>query len=106
MTPREVEVLNIMERSGRARVRQVAGEMDTSVGYARHLLDYLTQGGYLNQSGKDTYQIDSKGIDAVIGEYQHTLGALERVIEKHVEDKQRVLEEIERLRLKKNERGK
>lgn len=100
MTPREVEVLNILDGFGRARVRQIAKKIDTSVGYARHLLDYLAEKGYVDQLSKDAYQIVPKGIDAVISEYIHTLRALDRTIEKHLGDKRRIVGEIGRLKVR------
>ncbi|MDA2935450.1 hypothetical protein MYX82_14095 [Acidobacteria bacterium AH-259-D05] len=90
-----------MERLVRAKVRHLAEEIDTSELYARRLLDYLTRGRHVNKLGRDTYQITSKGIDAVIDEYLRTLTGLERVINKHLDDERRLVEEIQRLKLKK-----
>ncbi|MDA2926052.1 hypothetical protein MYX78_02270 [Acidobacteria bacterium AH-259-G07] len=103
MTPREVQLLNIMEKRARAKVTQVAKELDTSEQYARQVLGYLTRGRHVKKLGRDTYQITSKGIDAVIGEYLRTLTGLERVIKKHLDDERRLVEEIQRLKLRKNE---
>ncbi|MDA2930072.1 hypothetical protein MYX84_09025 [Acidobacteria bacterium AH-259-O06] len=102
-TPRETQVLRVMERLVRTKVRQVAEEIDTSELYARRLLDYLTRGRHVMKLGRDTYQITSKGIDAVIDEYLRTLTGLERVINKHLDDERRLVEEIQRLKLRKNE---
>lgn len=102
MTPREVEVLNVLERHGQVRVRQIAKEVDRSVGYTRELLDYLTRGRYVKKIGRDTYQITLKGIDSVIGEYLRTLSGLERVINKHLDDERRIVKEVRRLKLRKN----
>lgn len=102
MTPLEIKVLHIMEQSGQTRVRQIAGTLDRSIGYTRHLLDYLTQGRQLYQLSRDTYQITPKGIEAVIDEYLHTLTALERRISKHLDDERLLVEEIQRLKSRKN----
>ncbi|MBC8284916.1 MAG: hypothetical protein H8E32_13955 [Nitrospinae bacterium] len=71
------------------------------MGYVRHLLDYLTLNGCLEKVGKDTYGILPKGVDMVIGEYQHTVAVLEKVIQKQSKDQERTINEIQRLRLRK-----
>ncbi len=103
MTPLETKVLNILEKTGQARVRQVARALDHSLGYARHLLDYLTEEGHLHQLSRDTYRITPLGIDAVVCEYVHTLSALERRISKYLDEEHLLVKEIERLKQRKTE---
>lgn len=104
MTPRELEVLNVLEKYGLLRISQVAKKIVRSVGYSRNLLDYLTRAGQVEKMSRDTYQITSKGIDAMVSEYLHTLNGLERRIDRHLTDQQRLVEEIDRLSLRKNNR--
>lgn len=105
MTPREIEVLDVLEKYGLASVPQVAKRIVRSVGYSRTLLDYLTRKGQVEKMSRDTYRITSKGIDAMVDEYLYTLNALERRINSHLTDQQRLVEEIDRLSLRKNNRG-
>ena len=96
-------MLGVMEEFVRAKVRQIAEKIDTSEQYSRQILDSLTRGRQVKKLSRDTYEITSKGIDAVINEYLRTITGLERVINKHLDDERRLVEEVQRLRVRKNE---
>lgn len=103
MTPREMQHLVFIEKNGRVMARQTAKYMDIPVSYSRHLLDYLSERDYVSKIGRDTYQILSKGIDALISEYMNTLSSLDKKINNNLNDKRIIVEEIRHLEARKND---
>lgn len=103
-TPREVQALRVMEKHVRTKVKLVAEDMAISEQYARQILDDLCmRGRHVTKLARNTYEINPSGVDAVIGEYLRTLTGLERIITKHLNDERGLVEEIERLKLRKKE---
>jgi len=105
MTPREIQVLRIIEKYDKINKRKLARLMDVSTGYSYHLLDYLADKDHLKKVGRETYQLLPKGVDALISQLQYRISKLHVLIEKFSADSERIEKEIKRLFLRKENLG-
>lgn len=97
MTPREIQVLRIVEKHDKINKRRLARLMDITTEYSYHLLNYLAERNYLKKIGRETYHIMPKAIDALISQFQHQQSKLEIRVSYFSSEIKRIEEEINRL---------